>query len=159
MAASKKAKKTPAKASPKKVVKQAEEDILAQLEALSEPEESTTLDTLYIIDGSINEVTLEITVQGEGQTSDMTVKLESEVIAKEHAGDLPKKGLGTNKSLNGKKLHIVATIADTSRQTNFTGIKILLNGGVAPVELPLFKTVDEEGQSADYLCLIEFFKP
>jgi hypothetical protein len=121
--------------------------------------ENTTLDTLYIINDSTDPVTLEVTVEGEGQTSDMTVKLGSEVIAKEHAGNLPEKRLGTNKALIGKKLQLAAVITDTSRETNFTGLKIRLSGGVVPMEFPLFKTVDEEGQSADYLCLIEFFKP
>ncbi|MFT3748658.1 MAG: hypothetical protein QM768_10090 [Agriterribacter sp.] len=123
------------------------------------PGESTTLDTLYIIDGSDNNVTLAVKVGDKGQTSDMTIKLNDKVITENHAGDLDTTVLGTNKMLDGKKLSVVATIADTSRETNLTSLKIQIKGGMDPVEFPLSKTVEEEGASADYLCLIEFFKP
>ena len=134
------------------------ENINLVLESLSAAV-NTTLDTLYIIDSSDNEVTLEVETGGEGQTSDMTIKLNDDIIAENLAGNFGEASLGTNKKLNGKKLSIVATIADTSRVTNFTSLTIHLKGGMIPNEFPLSKTVDTEGASADYLCLIEFFKP
>ncbi|MBN8859708.1 MAG: hypothetical protein J0H29_15035 [Sphingobacteriales bacterium] len=121
--------------------------------------ESTTLDTLYIVDGSGNAVSLEIKVGAEEQTSDMTIHLDNTMVAENHSGDLPATTLGTNKSINGKKLRIVATITDTSRKTNFTSLSIRLTGGMDANNFSLSKTVDEEGASADYLCLIEFFRP
>ncbi len=121
--------------------------------------ESTTLDTLYIVDGSDNAVSLEIKAGAEEQTSDMTIRLDNTVVAENHAGDLPATALGTNKSINGKKLRIVATITDTSRKTNFTSLSIRLTGGISAISFDLSKTVDDEGASADYLCLIEFFRP
>jgi hypothetical protein len=121
--------------------------------------EGTTLDTLYIIDDSENQVTLEVNAGDEGQTSDMSIKLEDVSIAEGHSGDFPETSLGANNQLNGKKLSIVATISDTSRDTNLTSLTITLRGGFNPQVFELSKTVTEEGESADYLCLIEFFKP
>lgn len=121
--------------------------------------EKTTLDTLYLVDASDGMVTLEINIGDKGQTSDMTVMLGDTIIVKELAGDLLKTKLGKNKELNGKKLHIVASIADTSRESNLTSLTIHLKGGLSANDFPLSKTVDEEGESEDYLCLIEFFNP
>jgi hypothetical protein len=121
--------------------------------------ENTTLDTLYIINGSDNVITLEVNVGAEEQTSDMTIKIDDTIIIENHAGDFAETTLGTNKSLNGKKLSIVATITDTSQKTNFTSLSIHLNGGPVANDFNLSKTVDADGASADYLCLIEFFKP
>ncbi|MFT3703477.1 MAG: hypothetical protein QM802_13965 [Agriterribacter sp.] len=121
--------------------------------------ENTTLDTLYIVNGSDNNITLEINVGAEEQTGDMTIKLDDAIIVENHAGDFHETIIGTNKSLNGKKLSIVANIVDTSRKTNFTSLSIHLKGGVTPNDFNLAKTVDDEGASVDYLCLIEFFKP
>ena len=121
--------------------------------------EKTTLDTLYIVNSSNNQITLEVNAGGQGQTSDMTIMLDDIIIVENLAGDFTETALGTNKQLNGKKLSIVATIADTSRETNLTSLTIHLKGGVAANDFPLSKTVDEEGDSEDYMCLIEFFNP
>ncbi len=123
------------------------------------PEEKITLDTLYIVDSSDNNITLEVNIGDEGQTSDMSIRLEDTFIVENLSGDLEETLLGTNEQLNGKKLTIVATIADTSRTTNFTSLTIHLKGGFISNDFALSKTVNEEGASADYLCLIEFFKP
>lgn len=158
MAKAKKSAKASATTRSAAKANEADKEVLKQLEALLE-EESTTLDTLYILSDTDRKVTLEVKVEGEGQTSDMTVRLGSELIAEKHAGDLPERSLGNGNQLAGKKLSLAAVITDTSRTTNFTGLTIRLQGGAIPVEFPLFKTVDEEGQTAEYLCLIEFFKP
>lgn len=121
--------------------------------------EKTSLDTLYIVNSSNNPVTLQVIAGAEGQTSDMTIKLDDTAIAENLAGDFKETALGSNKELNGKKLSIVATIADTSGTTNLTSLTIQLKGGIATGEFPLSKTVDEDGESEDYLCLIEFFNP
>lgn len=164
MATTKKAAKKPSpskKARPKNLSKRPRTKTASAKKSLARAlvAESTALDTLYIVDGSENDVTLEVNVGEAGQTSDMTIRLDNEVITENHAGDFPQQPLGTNQQLNGQKLSIVATIADTSRTTNFTSLTIRLTGGVAQNDFPLFKTVDSEGESADYLCLIEFFKP
>lgn len=119
----------------------------------------TTLDRLYIVNDSSNEVTLEVKVGDIGQTSDMTIKLDEDIIAEEHAGDFNEMVIGTNKGLTGKKLSIVAVITDTSRQTNLTSLAISLKGGLFPATFPLSKEVSEEGESVDYMALIEFFRP
>lgn len=121
--------------------------------------ENTALDTLYIINGSDNAITLEVNVGAEEQTSDMTIKVDDTIITENHPGDFPVTILGTNKSLNGKKLSIIATITDTSQKTNFTSLNIHLKGGPVANDFNLSKTVYADGASADYLCLIEFFKP
>lgn len=121
--------------------------------------ENTTLDTLYIVDNSDRDITIEIRVGMEEQTGLLTVRLNDETIVQNHSGNFPETVLGTNSSLSGKQLTVVATIADTSRTTNFTSLTICLSGGPLNHDFPLFKTVDNEGESADYLCLIEFFRP
>lgn len=121
--------------------------------------DNTTLNTLYIIDGSDNDITLEVNAGAEGQTSDMTIKLNKSIVTENLSGDFAETVLGTNRSLNGKKLNIAATIADTSRETNFTSLTIHLKGGTIPADFPLSKAVEEEGGSVDYLCIIEFFQP
>ena len=165
------AKKAPAKASkvakkktakpkaPVKKVAAARPTTLTRDAGVEGNAENTALDTLYIVNASDNKITLEINVGAEEQTGDMTIKLDNDIIVENHAGDFPETTIGTNKSLNGKKLSIIATIADTSRKTNFTGLGIHLKGGITPNDFNLAKTVDEEGASVDYLCLIEFFKP
>lgn len=158
MCAKRKAVKKTTKAKAETNTKKAEGVEEIDFSAFEEPE-NTNLDTLYILEDSDNKVFLEINVGAAGQTSDMTIRLDNALVVKEHPGDFPRTSLGTNKSLNGKKLGIVATIADTARDTNFTSLTIRLSGGLAPADFPLSKTVDAEGQSADYLCLIEFFKP
>jgi len=149
----KKIKKTQAKITSRK--KAGSSNILVGL-----PEtDNTTLNTLYIIDGSDNDISLEVNAGAEGQTSDMTIKLNNSIVTENLSGDFVETALGTNKSLNGKKLNIVATIADTSRETNFTSLTIHLKGGTGPADFPLSKAVEEEGGSVDYLCIIEFFRP
>jgi len=93
----------------------------------------------------------------QGQTSDMTITLDQETIANEIAGDFPATTIGTNNGLKGKVLRIVATIADTSRKTDLTTLKIHLKGGAEAVDFPLSKTVESQGDSADYVCKIKFF--
>jgi len=122
-------------------------------------QQNTTLDTLYVVNDSTGNITLEVNAGAEGQTSDMTIKLDDKIIAQNLAGDFPETVIGTNKKLNGQKLTIVATIADTSQETNLTSLTIHLKGGVGHADFPLSKTVDDEGASVDYLCLIEFFDP
>lgn len=145
------------KSSPKKLTVQPK--ILTRSTESMPLAESTTLDTLCIVNGSDDNIALEIWVGAEEQTSDMTIKLDDTIIAENHAGNFPSTILGTNKSLNGKKLSIVAVITDTSRKTNFTSLSIQLTGGISTDTHNLSKTVNDEGASADYLCLIEFFKP
>lgn len=121
--------------------------------------ESTALDTLYITNESNIQVTLSVNAGAQGQTSNMTITLDDKIIIKNLAGDFGETALGTNIKLAGKVLRIVATIADTSRDTNFTSLTIHLKGGQENSDFPLSETVDKEGDSADYICRIEFFKP
>jgi hypothetical protein len=119
----------------------------------------TTLDRLYIVNDSGDNVTLEVRAGDKGQTSDMTIQLDDTIIAEELAGDFNERVIGTNSGLAGKKLSIVATIADTSRETNLTSLTIILKGGLSAGTFPLSKEVSQEGESVDYLALIEFFRP
>ena len=121
-------------------------------------QEKTTLDTVYIVDASDNNITLEVNIGDAGQTSNMTIMLGAQPLVQNLRGDLTETILGSNKGLNGKKLSIVANVADTSQATNLTSLTIHLKGGVETHNIPLFKTVEESG-SEDYLCLIEFFNP
>ena len=95
----------------------------------------------------------------KGQTSLTNVKLDNQVIIETQQGNVNKTPLGKNNELNGKKLKITTTISDTSRETNLTFVTIKVSGGFLPRTYPLFKLVDNEGDSADYYCVIEFFNP
>lgn len=119
----------------------------------------TNLDTLYLVNDKIRKVKLNITVGDEGQTSLLTVRLNNTVLIENHEGDLLDCEIGNNNELSGKKLKIVATISDTSRKTNLTFLNIKLNGGLLIRNYPLYKTVENEGDTADYYCNIEFYKP
>jgi hypothetical protein len=127
--------------------------------SLQDLEPITSLDTIYLIDASSNPVKLEIKLGEAEQTGRINVKLENNFIAEGHSGNLPETSLGTNRSLNGKKLTITAIITDTSRETNVTSLTLAISGGIVSNQFSLLKKVNEEGESADYMCLIEFFKP
>ncbi len=122
-------------------------------------DKQTTLDTLYLVKISDKDIFLEIAIGDKGQTSLTTVDVDGSVLVKEHAGNLDKKSLGSNAALAGKRLGIAATITDTSRETDMTSIEIRLSGGFMPRKYFLAKKVAEEGASADYVCIIEFFLP
>lgn len=119
----------------------------------------TNLNTLYLINDSSKKVNLEITVGDEGQTSLLTVRLDRKIIQENHAGNLADIEIGKNNELNGKVLKITATITDTSRKTNVTFLNIKMSGGVLARSYPLYKTVENEGDSANYYAVIEFYKP
>lgn len=119
----------------------------------------TNLNTLYLINDSTKKVNLEITVGDEGQTSLLTVRLDRKIIQENHAGNLDNIEIGKNSELNGKVLKITATITDTSRKTNVTFLNIKMSGGVLARSYPLYKTVENEGDSANYYAVIEFYKP
>ncbi len=118
----------------------------------------TNLNTLYLINDSTKKVNLEINVGDEGQTSLLTVRLDRKIIKENHEGNLTNIEIGKNSDLNGKVLKITATITDTSRKTNVTFLNIKMSGGVLARSYPLYKTVENEGDSANYYAVIEFYK-
>ncbi|WP_333809335.1 hypothetical protein [Flavobacterium sp.] len=119
----------------------------------------TNLNTLYLINDSTKKINLEIIVGDEGQTSLLTVRLDRKIIQENHAGNLANIEIGKNNELNGKVLKITATITDTSTKTNVTFLNIKMSGGVLARSYPLYKTVENEGDSANYYAVIEFYKP
>lgn len=119
----------------------------------------TTLDTLYLINDSTRRVNLDITVGDEGQKSLLTVRLDKNNLVENHDGNLVKCQIGRNRELKSKVLKITATITDVSKTTNLTFFNVKLSGGILTRSYPLYKMVDEEGDSADYYCHIEFYKP
>lgn len=119
----------------------------------------TNLNTLYLVNDSTKKVNLEITVGEEGQTALLTVRLGRKIILENHSGNLSNLEIGKSNELNGKVLKITATITDTSRKTNVTFLNIKMSGGVLARSYPLYKTVENEGDAADYYCNIEFYKP
>lgn len=119
----------------------------------------TNLNTLYLVNDSTKKVNLEITVGEEGQTALLTVRLGRKIIQENHSGNLSNLEIGKSNELNGKVLKITATITDTSRKTNVTFLNIKISGGVLARSYPLYKTVENEGDSANYYAVIEFYKP
>jgi hypothetical protein len=104
-------------------------------------------------------VAIEITIGDQGQTSALSIALDQDNIVTNHVGNLPKTIIKENKLLHGKNLKIQATITDTSKETNVTSLNIKLSGGFLIRNYPLYKMVDQEGDSADYYCNIEFINP
>lgn len=123
------------------------------------PDQRTALDTLYFVDGSEKDVVLEIITGGVNQTSTMSIFIDDTAVAENQHGGLQPTVIGTNRTLAGKILTVACNIADTSRDTNFTELRVRLNGGILFMEHPLFATVETEGDSVDYLCIVRFFKP
>ncbi|WP_163408594.1 hypothetical protein [Flavobacterium ajazii] len=119
----------------------------------------TTLDTLYLINDSNRMVSIEIVIGDQGQTSTLSISLDKEDLISNHVGNLPKTAIKENKLLHGKNLKIQATITDTSKETNVTSLNVKLSGGFLVRNYPLYKMVDQEGESADYYCNIEFINP
>ncbi|PZR27939.1 MAG: hypothetical protein DI535_08325 [Citrobacter freundii] len=121
-------------------------------------EEKTTLDTVYLIDGSSRDVTLEIIVGAPEQTAVTDIILGDNTIVKGKKGSVDEFPLGANKNLNGKKVLITTVMVDTSKDTNNVESIIRLRGGFKFIEYPLFKVVKNEGDSAIFSSSIEFFK-
>ncbi|MBO0360706.1 hypothetical protein J0X19_22285 [Hymenobacter sp. BT186] len=122
--------------------------------------ETIALDTLYLVGDTDQSIALEVITGGINQTSTINVEIiGSQIIAKGIQGNLPQTTIGSNKELQGKILSVTCSIADTSRDTNYTELRIRLNGGILFMEYPLFATVAEEGDSVNYVCVVRFFKP
>jgi hypothetical protein len=119
----------------------------------------TALDTLYFVNESNKKVSLEIITGGLGQTSTFDAKIEGILDIKKANGSIPQTIISDNKTLIGKILIISCTITDTSRDTNYTELRIRLNGGIMFIEYPLFANVENEGDTVDYRCVIRFFNP
>lgn len=120
--------------------------------------EIPALETLYFVNDSNKRVSLEIITGGLDQTSTITIKIDNNEIIKNANGNVPQTFIGDNKSLKGKTLIIACIITDTSKDTNYTELRIRLNGGLFFIEYPLFANVESEGDSIIYKCIINFFK-
>jgi hypothetical protein len=121
-------------------------------------EEKTSLDTVYLVNGTDTAVTLEIILGAPGQTGTTDIILDKVNIITAANGSLPEFALGTNRKLNASIMQITTVISDTAKDTNYLESVIRLRGGLRFSEYALFKTVEKEGGFAIYLELI-FFKP
>lgn len=119
----------------------------------------TNLNTLYLVNDSSKKVNLEITIGDEGQTALVTVRLGKKIILENHTGNISNLEIGKSNELNGNVLKITTTITDTSRKTNLTFLNIKMLGGVLTRSYPLYRIVENEGDSANYYAVIEFYKP
>lgn len=121
--------------------------------------ERTALDTLYFVNDSNKKVSLEVITGGLGQTSTFDAKIDGILDLQKINGNLPPTIITDNKSLRGKVLILSCTITDTSKDTNYTELRIRLNGGIMFLEYPLFANVEKEGDTVNYRCVIRFFNP
>jgi hypothetical protein len=149
---------------PKKITKKEVRSLLKAkneklMKALAADEGNTALDTLYVLNNTSNDVTLEILMGDKGQSFDLSVTLDDNILANHKPSDFLEKVIGTNSNLNGKVLRVAANIMDLSKETNLTTLTITLKGGKANRKFPLAKSVNAEGESVDYACRIEFFIP
>lgn len=119
-----------------------------------------TLNDVYLIDNSDNDVKVQFKIGAEDQKGKASIRVIGGTFNKPNVrGDLAITVIDTNKALHKKKLEIITTITDMSKKTNFTSLDITLTGGLNGKTYSLNKTVDAEGKSADYVCLIQFFDP
>lgn len=152
-----------AKAIKKELTKKEAKELLKSnsdklLKTLSEKEEEIpAIDTLYLVNSTENDITLEVLMGGQGQSFDFTITLDDKTLASHTTRNFPEKVIGTNSNLNGKVLRIVGTIMDLSRTTNLTSLTILLKGGRNNKKFELIKNVANEGDVVDYMCRFEFF--
>ena len=120
--------------------------------------QKTSLDTLYIVNKTNKKISIEIITGGIGQTSTINASIDG--IFDENAnGYLPETIINSNKNLEGKTLIISCTITDTSREINYTELRIRLKGGLLYAEYPLFASVENEGDTISYRCIIRFYNP
>ncbi len=122
-------------------------------------EDRTSLDTLYLVNRTNQKVSLEIITGGIEQTSTINAEIDDIKVVDGVNGYLPETVLGKNKDLNGKILIVACTISDTSRNTNYTELILRLRGGMTFREYHLFATVENEGDSVSYICIIHFYNP
>lgn len=151
-----KAKKAAKKAATKKAaVKKAAVAPTVLNEAAAELN-STILNTVYVVDDSNNEVTLEVIAGEDGQQSDMDITLDNKILADKIPDSFPETAIGKNKKLQRKTLRIRVIITDVlPDDSNVTSLTIILKGGGLDATFPLGKTVGQNG-SAQYICKIEF---
>lgn len=121
-------------------------------------ERKTALDTLYFVNDKDTDISLEIITGSVGQTSTIHAEING-VFDREANGQLTETVIGNNKTLKGKNLIVTCAITDTSRETNYTELIVRLKGGMFYKEYPLYATVEEEGDTVVYVCVIRFFKP
>ncbi len=120
--------------------------------------QKTSLDTLYFVNKTNKKISIEIITGGIGQTSTINASIDG--IFDENAnGYLPETIINSNKNLEGKTLIISCTITDTSREINYTELRIRLKGGLLYAEYPLFASVENEGDTISYRCIIRFYNP
>lgn len=120
--------------------------------------QKTSLDTLYFVNKTNKKISIEIITGGIGQTSTINASIDG--IFDENAnGYLPETIINSNKNLEGKTLIISCTISDTSREINYTELRIRLKGGLLYAEYPLFASVENEGDTISYRCIIRFYNP
>ncbi len=121
-------------------------------------DEKTSLDTVYLVNGSDTAVTLELILGAPGQTGTTDIILDTTNIITGEKGSLPEFALGTNKKLSGSTMQITTVVSDTAKDTNYLEAIIRIRGGVRFAEYVLYKTVEQEGGFAIFTARIEFFK-
>lgn len=121
-------------------------------------QEKTSLNTVYLLTSGSRPVTVEIIVGAPGQTSTTDVTIEEDIILKGAQGSIDEKEIGTNNTLDAKKMYITTVVTDTSPDTNYTESIIRLRGGIVFKEYHLFKTVPDDGDTAIFTSIIDFFK-
>ncbi|BAV10080.1 hypothetical protein [Filimonas lacunae] len=118
----------------------------------------TALDTVYLVNDTGKDVSLEIIIGAIGQTASSSIELDDQVLIADQKGSLPEMKVGINQLLSNKELRVISTVTDTSQDSNYTEMILRLRGGVVFREYVLSKTVDENGESVPYLCIIKFYK-
>ena len=84
--------------------------------------------------------------------------MDSLTIYRNYSGTYSERPLGSNRSLHGKILKIVAVVADNARDTSFTQMNLRLRGGLGQRQYSLTKRTNDDGDSEPYVALIEFYK-
>lgn len=110
----------------------------------------------YLINKSTDKITLDLKIGDTGQASVSDVMIDDKTILSGAEGNIKKLELGSNKSLRGKFLDVIIIITDVATDTDKTSVDFSLNGGPAPYEFFMQKTVLQQGQSVAYKMSIFF---
>jgi len=64
--------------------------------------------------------------------------------------------VGKATALKGKTLHLKSIVSDINDKTNWTNVRLVLEGGKANAQHDLALEVDEHGQSVEYRVEVKF---
>jgi hypothetical protein len=111
---------------------------------------------LYKTNNTNNAITMTVSPGDNGQSAVSDANIDGTSLFKGTVGNITNFSLGTNASLEGKFLEVFTLITDTAQDTDLTSFSFSLQGGVAPYQYAMQKTLQSQGASIVYKVTIFF---